>query len=226
MTYTPPSNRPKDKSSRSLTVSANRPAPPVLSATTQLVDQLKVLAEAQGAYSERSLNTLRAMAPEIDKLRARWSKVDQPATYAQITEEMLRLAATMPHSNNIDEKVLVQTLCEDMVELRPSAFALERACRAHRRKAKYLSFNELAKEVEDAETEAKYRWRSVLKRDLHKEIAKREEYLLEKQRAEEEERLREEKEKQRRRHVRQLRKEYLAQNSEGRRRPRGSRRGI
>lgn len=220
MTFTPPSNRAKDKSSRPLTVSANRPAPPVLSATTQLVDELKVLAEAQAAYSERSLSTLRSMVPKIEELRARWSAVDQPATYAQITQEMLRLAATMPHASNIDEKVLVQTLCEDMVELRPSTFALERASRAHRRKAKYLSFNELAKEIEDAETEAKYRWRNLLKRDLNKEITKREEYLLEKRRDEEKEERLAEWKKQRQRYVRELRKEHLARTK--RRSRRGS----
>ncbi|MEH2573480.1 hypothetical protein [Bradyrhizobium sp. AZCC 1708] len=203
MVYSPPTTRTKEKSGQELTVSAKAP---VLSETTQIVNELRVLRQAlEDPASEQSLQTLRTILPKIEKLRARWRAVDQPATYAQITEEMLRLAVTMPNAGNIDQQILVRTLCEDMVELRPSVFVLERACRAHRRKAKYLSFHELAKEVERLSSEAQYLGK-VVRTDFRKSILEFEKDLLEQQQEEEEERLREERQKARQRYSRELKR--------------------
>ena len=119
--------------------------------------------------TEKTVSCLKAALPFIDKWRADWRALDRPATTDEIATEMLRLATTMPNARNIDQGMLADTLCEDIAELRPTAWALERGCRAHRGKAEFLSFAKLEKEIRDAEWRAKG-YRRLLERDLVKEL--------------------------------------------------------
>jgi hypothetical protein len=112
---------------------------------------------------------LKAVLPFIDKWRAVWRALDRPATTDEIATEMLRLATTMPNAGNIDQGMLADTLCEDIAESRPTAWALARGCRAHRGKSEFLSFAKLEEEIRRAERRAAH-YRHLLKRDMAEEL--------------------------------------------------------
>ncbi|MCK1478043.1 hypothetical protein IVB27_25380 [Bradyrhizobium sp. 197] len=147
MASNPPANATKEKSSRSLTVSAKAMPPPVLTETAQVAVDLKRLAQALRIDSETSLETLRAMLPNIEQLRASWRALDQPASYDQIAKEALFLTTSMAFPGNIKGDVLHDSICEGLAEMRPTAFVLARACRAHFKNSEFLSFHKLAKEI-------------------------------------------------------------------------------
>jgi hypothetical protein len=137
---------------------------PQLTEQAQLEDDLKAYARA---VSHDDVAALKATSPAvIDRLRARWRAVDQPATADQIATEVLRLTTTMPSAGNIDQNMLADTLCEDVADLRPTAFALACGCQAHRRNSEFLSFAKLAQEIRDAEYRACRHYREVLQHDL------------------------------------------------------------
>jgi hypothetical protein len=124
--------------------------------------------------AEDTVSCLKAALPFIDKWRADWRALDRPATTDEIATEMLRLATTMPSAGNIDQRMLADTLCADIAELRPTAWVLQRGCRAHRGKSEFLSFAKLEKEIQNAEWRAK-NYRRLLERDLQETLKSAEE---------------------------------------------------
>jgi hypothetical protein len=172
--------KPHDRSKTGLPVPAvSAGAVPVLTEHAQLDANLGALKRgldgerAFGTFcrpsTEETVSCLKAALPFIDKWRADWRALDRPATTDEIATEMLRLATTMPNARNIDQGMLADTLCGDTAELRPTAWALERGCRAHRAKSEFLSLAKLEKEIRDAEWRAKL-YRRLLKRDLVEEL--------------------------------------------------------
>jgi hypothetical protein len=165
--------QPSDPSKTGLPVpAASADAVPVLTKHAQLDADLGAL--DRGLYewafgSEELLSCLKAALPFIEKWRADWRALDRPATTDEIATQMLRLATTMPNAGNIDQGMLADTLCEDIAELRPTAWAVERGCRAHRGKSEFLSFAKLEEEIRHAERRAR-RYRRLLERDLVEDL--------------------------------------------------------
>jgi hypothetical protein len=159
---------------------------PTLTEHAQLDADLGALERALEGYrkfgeffrpsTEERVNALMAALPHIDKWRANWRALDRPATTDEIATEMLRLATTMPSAGNIDQGMLADTLCDDIAELRPTAWELERGCRAHRGKSEFLSFAKLQEEIRRAQLRAKG-YRRLLEYDLAKELERDEELL-------------------------------------------------
>jgi hypothetical protein len=98
---------------------------------------------------------VRRIGSEIDSVRAHWLIMTQPATDDQIFEEMTRLTTTMATSGNLNPNLLNETLCEDVEELKPTLFALVRACRAVRARYRFLNISDLMKELQEAERNAR-----------------------------------------------------------------------
>jgi hypothetical protein len=159
---------------------ASAGAVPVLTQHAQLdadLGALKRVTEGEWIFgehyrpsAEETVSHLKAALPFIDKWRAEWRALARPATTDEIATEMLRLATTMPNAGNIDPGMLADTLCEDIAELRPTAWALERGCRAHRGKSVFLSFAKLEKEIRDAELRARSYGRLLEQRDFVEDL--------------------------------------------------------
>jgi hypothetical protein len=103
--------------------------------------------------------------PVIEDWRAQWAAGDRPASYDLIAAEALKLASTLPQAGNINQQILTDMLCEDIAEMRPTAWALVRASRAHRTTSEFLSFAKLADEIRRAEMRAA-RYRDLLQQDF------------------------------------------------------------
>jgi hypothetical protein len=145
---------------------------PALKAVAQLDADLaaleKAVEECAGANpwpSEADLAILHGALPRIAELRAAFRAVDRPATYSEITAEILKLTTTLATSGNIQTAALAKQLCEDVSELRPTAFVLERACRLVRGGHEFLSLHALEQEIANT-TKTAARYRAALDADL------------------------------------------------------------
>jgi hypothetical protein len=70
-------------------------------------------------------------------------------------EAPMAVTTTMAIAGNINSNLLNETLCEEIVELKPSLFALVHGCRAVRVKYKFLSISDLVEEIENAKHNAR-----------------------------------------------------------------------
>src|SRR5262249_7886218 len=70
----------------------------------------------------------------------------------------------MSMAGNVDPDLITNTLCEDITELRPTSFALMRACRAVRGTCKFLDQVELETQIRQLSRKAA-RYREALAQD-------------------------------------------------------------
>jgi hypothetical protein len=79
-------------------------------------------------------------------------EAQQPASRAQIGSELGNLVTCYPYAGKRSLEGYGRHLVEDIIEMQPTRFALERACRELRRTSKFLpAISEVIEAVEDAE---------------------------------------------------------------------------
>src|SRR5437016_5535527 len=79
------------------------------------------------------------MLVRLPALRARWAAVDRPVTTDDIADEIVRLtAAFSPNTTRADMDAFAVVLAEDVADLRPTIYALRRACKQYRAKYRFL----------------------------------------------------------------------------------------
>ena len=115
-------------------------------------------------YSEKDIDRVKQALPIWPQLRRQWADYDRAAGADQIAGEILKLTAGMSISGNADPDLITNTLCEDIAELRPTSFALTRACRAVRGICKFLDQVELEKQIRQLSRKAD-RYRAALAQD-------------------------------------------------------------
>jgi hypothetical protein len=108
----------------------------------------------------------------LPALRARWAAVDRPVTTNDITAEMLRLtAAFSTNTARADMDGFVVIMAEDVADLRPTVYGLNRACKQYRSKYRFLGISDLVTEIKKAERITAKLRDVVLKFPLEEDIA-------------------------------------------------------
>jgi hypothetical protein len=130
-------------------------------------------------YSAKDIDNLKQALPIWPQLRRQWAENDRPASADQIAGEIVKLTAGMSMAGNVDFDLITNSLCEDIAELRPTSFALMRACRAVRGTCKFLDQVELEKQIRQLSCKSA-RYREALAQDPEQYLKDAEEWIARK----------------------------------------------
>jgi hypothetical protein len=130
-------------------------------------------------YSAKDIDTVKQALAMWPRLRLQWADFDRPASPDQIAGEIVKLTAGMSIAGNVDPDLITNTLCEDIAELRPTSFALMRACRAVRGICKFLDQVELEKQIRQLNRQSD-RYREAMAQDPEQYLKEAEEWTARK----------------------------------------------
>lgn len=134
---------------------------------TRLKDAIERVEYPSGRYiynpveaNANSVAALSALLPSIPTLRARWATQDHPASMKELSG-IIWQTVECKAAPGVNKEVLAASLCDDIAELHPTAFELQRACRAVRTEHRFLDIVDLIAEIEKAQKRSK-QYRAML----------------------------------------------------------------